>query len=230
MTLWLNQTESQQKDQGKTTSTASRMLTCSRQFGNDIFTLYVGPEKQTFTAHSEVLSRSLVLKRMCKGPFLESETKIINLPDDDADLIELMLDCLYASRYAKLDLNFMKKVCHKTGVSLPKELAELYIVAEKYQLEGIQHSIVVVYADMQIQLKNFTMFLMVTGRIYNNIATSCGPFPCWFRTVAEQVLKRATPNQLRAFRDLVREGDDLAADIFTAMARAHGASIDGDTA
>ena len=206
------------------------MLTFSRRFGSEVFTLYAGPGKQQFTAHSEILFKSPVLKRMCNGPFLENQTKVINLPDDDADIIELMLECLYSSHNAHSDLNFVKVICHEAGISFLKQLAELYIVADKYQLSGIQTVIVDTLADKQIHFTNVTMFLMITGRIYENIATSNGPFPRWFRNVVKRSLERASPNQLKAFRDLVRGGDDLAADIFTAMAQAQRAPVDIDNA
>ncbi|MCJ1314324.1 hypothetical protein MMC25_008005 [Agyrium rufum] len=57
----------------------------------DIYVLLVGPKKRRFQTTAAYLKRSPVLDSMVGGPFLESSTKIIEMPEDDIHDVRHML-------------------------------------------------------------------------------------------------------------------------------------------
>ena len=215
-------TKSHCKDSGMLLhSITYQLLTSARRLGSELFNLYVGPDKVEFKVHTAILRKSPVLEALCDGPFLENQTKIINFPEDDANTIEFMLECLY-SNDDQPNLNFIQVACEESNTSFLVQLAELYIAADKYQLQGIQAAVVHhMYSDLQVN-GDISTFLAVARIIYDNTGTNHGHFPEWFRMAVRYALGVATPDGLRMFRDQIRDGGDLAADIFSAMVQANG--------
>jgi hypothetical protein len=64
-----------------------------------IVTLCVGPDQRLFAAHEDVLAMSPFFAACCRGQFLESHSKRINLPEEQAEVFSCVLEYLYKGDY-----------------------------------------------------------------------------------------------------------------------------------
>ena len=64
------------------------------QYQSDTFKIRVGPKKEVFTAHSDVLAKSPKLDKQCNGGFEEAKKKRLDL-DHDPKIFALLLEFLY---------------------------------------------------------------------------------------------------------------------------------------
>lgn len=65
-----------------------------------IVTFTVGKEGRLFAAHEDVLSLSPFFMAACRGQFLGSQSKRIDLPDEEPEIFSCVLEYLYVSRPA----------------------------------------------------------------------------------------------------------------------------------
>jgi hypothetical protein len=59
----------------------------------------VGPEQRLFAAHEDVLCMSPFFAACCRGQFLESHSKRINLPEEQPEILSCVLEYLYKGDY-----------------------------------------------------------------------------------------------------------------------------------
>jgi hypothetical protein len=64
-----------------------------------IITICVGSEQRLFAGHEDVLCQSPFFQAACKGQFLESNAKRINLPDEQPEILSSVLEYLYKGDY-----------------------------------------------------------------------------------------------------------------------------------
>jgi len=64
-----------------------------------IITICVGPEQRLFAGHEDVLCQSPFFKAACRGQFLESNAKRINLPEEQPEILSSVLEYLYKGDY-----------------------------------------------------------------------------------------------------------------------------------
>ena len=64
-----------------------------------IITLCVGPEQRLFAGHEDVLCQSPFFQAACRGQFLESNAKRINLPEEQPEILSSVLEYLYKGDY-----------------------------------------------------------------------------------------------------------------------------------
>ncbi|KAL8710134.1 MAG: hypothetical protein Q9220_005217 [cf. Caloplaca sp. 1 TL-2023] len=64
-----------------------------------IVTICVGPEQRLFAAHEDVLSHSPFFAAICRGQYLESSTKRVNLPEELPEIFSSVLEYLYKGDY-----------------------------------------------------------------------------------------------------------------------------------
>ncbi|KAL8738507.1 MAG: hypothetical protein Q9181_000718 [Wetmoreana brouardii] len=64
-----------------------------------IVTICVGSEQRLFAAHEDVLSHSSFFAAICRGQFLESSTKRVNLPEELPEIFSCVLEYLYKGDY-----------------------------------------------------------------------------------------------------------------------------------
>jgi len=64
-----------------------------------IITITVGREGRLFAAHEDVLCISPFFAAVCRGKFLEAESKRINLPDEEPEIFSCVLEYLYKGDY-----------------------------------------------------------------------------------------------------------------------------------
>ena len=65
-----------------------------------VVTFTVGREGRLFAAHEDVLSLSPFFAAACRGQFLETESKRIDLPDEEPEIFSCILEYLYVRRSA----------------------------------------------------------------------------------------------------------------------------------
>jgi hypothetical protein len=62
---------------------------------SQIVTFTVGREGRLFAAHEDVLSLSPFFAALCRGQFLEAQSKRIDLPDEEPEIFSCVLEYLY---------------------------------------------------------------------------------------------------------------------------------------
>ncbi len=103
-----------------------------------IVTLYVGAEKAIYHVHEKLLfDVSPVFKAGFSGEFAESDTRSMNLSDDDVDAVERMLQWLYTRQLELSDV-----VSEATPNDCYWELARLNTLADKYDIVALKNIIV----------------------------------------------------------------------------------------
>lgn len=86
---------------------------------------------RSFTVHSDHLtSRSLFFKKALSGNWSEAQQRIIELPEDESDIFELYLQCVYGHEMSVEPAPVPKDY---KGVEEQIEIAKLYVLAEKLQ-------------------------------------------------------------------------------------------------
>ena len=74
-----------------------------------IITICVGTEQRLFAGHEEILARSPYFRTACKGQFFESNSRRINLPDEQPEILSAVLEYLYKGDYYPKLLHNKKK-------------------------------------------------------------------------------------------------------------------------
>lgn len=64
-----------------------------------IVTLAVGEEGRLFAAHEDVLSQSPFFEELCRGQYLEAQSKRISLPEEEPEVFSGVLEYLYKGDY-----------------------------------------------------------------------------------------------------------------------------------
>lgn len=64
-----------------------------------IVTIVVGHDRRLFAAHEDVLSRSTYFAAALKDQFLEPNTKKVDLPDEEPEILSCILEFLYKGDY-----------------------------------------------------------------------------------------------------------------------------------
>jgi hypothetical protein len=100
-------------------------------------TIYVGPQRKTFTVHEELICDKINLfGKAFKGTFEEATTKKITLPEDDADYFCHVINWLYGEAFT-----CKKQTCkgvisqYDPGHILP--FCAVYVLADKYGIEEL---------------------------------------------------------------------------------------------
>jgi len=114
--------------------------------------------------HQTVLCKSPVFERFCTSGLRESQTRCIELPEDDPTVVGHLIDFLYLGYYL---------TCPLTGDGLVNLLAKIYIAADKYMVHGLKE-LVVQHLEDDRCLPSLTddRFLEVPEHIYWNISDS----------------------------------------------------------
>ncbi|KAJ5737406.1 uncharacterized protein N7483_002531, partial [Penicillium malachiteum] len=106
---------------------------------------------EEFTVHSMVLcNQSGFFEKALSGQFQESQSRVINLPEDDPDIVKKMLDFCYRGDYldnledgtAENAASTSCAPCEEsslTGVSLAPETINIhvYLIADKYLIDRL---------------------------------------------------------------------------------------------
>ncbi|KAI4178219.1 MAG: hypothetical protein L6R41_008482 [Letrouitia leprolyta] len=124
-----------------------------------IVTICVGPEQRLFAAHEDVLSHSPFFAAICRGQFLESGAKRVNLPEELPEIFSSVLEYLYKGDYYPRLLHNKRRntweledpennnagrgnvestvYSHSSGQQLLKDTM-VYCTAERYGMEELK--------------------------------------------------------------------------------------------
>ncbi|MCJ1429969.1 hypothetical protein MMC29_007884, partial [Sticta canariensis] len=180
---------------------------------SDMYKIFVGPEKKLFQAHEAVLSRSPVFERMCSGTFKESVEKQIDLPDDDAIAFGCVLEFMYLGVF-----HGDEKPDRVTKAAL---LADVYILADKYQLEDLKDLLICplgAILETASEDECLECFFDAARKIYENNPDSDFLFPRFFKQTVTHMLNHSdqVPHLETHIRRCIYEGGKLAQDTFDA--------------
>ncbi|KAN0067563.1 hypothetical protein V8E54_014432 [Elaphomyces granulatus] len=124
---------------------------------SSVITLCVGREQRLFAAHEDVLCVSPFFATYCRGQFLESHPKRINLPDEQPEILSGVLEYLYKGDYHprllhnrrrdtweleedEMDIDGQSKetVFHDASGNVVLKDTAIYCAAEKYGLPELK--------------------------------------------------------------------------------------------
>lgn len=74
-------------------------LSMGSSLNSPIITVVVGHEQRLFAAHEDVLCRSPYFAAALKGKFLDGNTKRVELPDEEPEILSCVLEYLYKGDY-----------------------------------------------------------------------------------------------------------------------------------
>ncbi|KAF2174869.1 hypothetical protein K469DRAFT_612849 [Zopfia rhizophila CBS 207.26] len=103
--------------------------------------LFIGPKPTRFLLHTSLLtSHSPYFRAALTGPFLESTSQSIKLPDISVEVFELCVGWLYTGDIHPIPFKYGKPAYYT--------LLNLYIVADRLCFEGLRNRIVDIMADL----------------------------------------------------------------------------------
>lgn len=113
------------------------ILTWSRVLGDEVVTIYVGPERKKSIVHKKLLcNRSSFFAKAFNGSFKEAQEGVMYLPEDNADAFSLLVDFLYRGIVPKIVGKFDP---HKSSIS---PLRFFYFLAEKLCMSDLMDRII----------------------------------------------------------------------------------------
>jgi hypothetical protein len=121
-----------------------------RLMGTEMVNLYVGPQKDQFHVHKEILCKKIpYFEKMFKGGFKEATEDQATFPEDLAESFDLLLGWVY---HNSIRPPVTSRVEGTTNTSVQSWSAtNFYVLAEKLCLPGLQDQIVNEYMDCMSQ-------------------------------------------------------------------------------
>lgn len=149
-----------------------------------IFLVGAGPDQNQYAVHEDILKQSKVLGRMCEGDFKEAHERRITLPDDDPIDVGILVEYLYTNNFwsngnPNPDVSNQDSALH---------LARLYILADKYDLEGMK-AVVVTKIHKHTDIKAPQDWLTVAEIIYAAIPDTDTKFPRYVRSLLVRLMR-----------------------------------------
>ncbi|KAL9583194.1 MAG: hypothetical protein Q9212_002844 [Teloschistes hypoglaucus] len=201
-------------------------------FDSEIFTIMVGSESKTYTAHAAFLSQSPVLKGMCHAGFQESQTHQIKLPEEDSRVVRAMIQYLYAGHFC----NFGTKEVSSEKITESEddltqaadELAAIYIAADKNHLPDLKTLIVGKMTSHIDILKRPIEFLQMAKKTYAHLPDSEDIFRTFFKKTAAKFPKQGAMAQKLGdvYNDCILDGGIMAIDMFAASCAKYAAEVE----
>ncbi|KAI9723040.1 MAG: hypothetical protein M1812_001489 [Candelaria pacifica] len=180
----------------------------NRRFEPGMFLLTVGSEKRLFEVHKAVLCQSPVLAAMCNSKFKEAQNRHIELPDDDSVAFGQVLEYLYAH-------DFVTAAEEPGDIAL--ELAEMYIVADKYQLNILNALTVEKLRANQGILSSALALFPAAQRIYDHVPNSDSDFKNFFKEIAPSCVSELPAGKLSDFVEVASFDGQFGKDVIRAF-------------
>lgn len=105
-----------------------------RRLTSSIFIVTAGANHEQYAVHEDILKQSKILGRMCEGDFKEAYERRITLPDDDPIDVGILIEYLYMKTFWTSG----NPDCDVSKQDSAVRLAHLYLLADKYDLEGMK--------------------------------------------------------------------------------------------
>lgn len=168
---------------------------------SQIFDIYVGTEKQHFTAHEVFLAHSPRLKLMCtaKKTIKKGNTKLI-FPFDHPSSFAHLLEYLYFSIIA---------IPTSESVREARQLADLFSVAKKFQLPEMQEDIIsrLDSSGISSRLSAMEFFGLADDLFSEGIVQNLHKY---FAKAAPPLIKALDHEHLPELERMAAEGGDFA--------------------
>jgi hypothetical protein len=119
---------------------------------------------------------------MTNGSFSESVTRQIVLPEDDADHFGRILEHLYGHNDAAFDVGIF-------DIKDAEKLAEMYGLAEKYQIPEFQQQVIYKLEQVTKLKENRMDFFQIAYQICQSTRDTDEIFEAYFATEAARHLK-----------------------------------------
>ena len=159
---------------------------------------------------------------MCTGPFLEAQTGVLEFPEDDAEDFAILLEYLYTLKLPDRWTRDIHRLDSKEEMELAHRLADIYILADKYQLPGLKEIIVRRLDTMRFLLDMSKDFFRIAVKIYQNTAgIDDQAFFNFFIANAAHMARGAfgSEHSKEILEDIINDGGDFAVDFMEALMR-----------
>lgn len=176
----------------------------NRCFNNNIFHLIVGSARQDFYVHQQILAKSPVLACMTTGPFSESRTKEILLPEDDAYYFGRVIGYLYGDSVAPFDFGSFK------DWKLIEKFVELYIMVDKYKVYKMKGAIIKKLEKLEVLQNDANVFFHMAFVICQRIKNSDEVFDSFFAEEAVEYLESDLLLDSKKLSAYIRAGGKFA--------------------
>lgn len=120
---------------------------CSRSksavtYASPVIQLVVGAEKVQFHLQQSIAAKVSHFDKCLSGPFTESSSRTIELPDDDPVITDLLIHWLYTGNIPTITWNKANTQREADELACCATLVKLYICADKFGIDGLMNSIV----------------------------------------------------------------------------------------
>ena len=155
---------------------------------------------------------------MCQGPFQESVTGHIDLPEDCVQDIACLLEYLYTE-------NLMISIPRYGGdmTAFANKMADIYVMADKYQVPSLKNMVVNELTLASGLSATSSHWFQMAHRIYNNTSGSGSDekFRNYFTDRARRVMRYLEDDVLKTLDDLLEDGGKFAVDVSKAQRQDH---------
>ena len=140
---------------------------------------------------------------MTNASFSEGITKEIALPEDDADSFGRIIEHLYGNNDAAFDINLL-------DLEGAEKLADMYGLAEKYQLPDFQDRVIRKLKQMDVLRENRTTFFHIARKICEHTRESDKIFEPYFAEQAAIHFKSMSKYEVEELSEMVCSGGSFA--------------------
>lgn len=176
----------------------------------------MGLEREMFTAHRDILSKSPKFNAQCNNEhYAEGNTKKIELPDHNPDIFTILLEYLYKGDYRPMkgeELSDYRSADADARAAQTQREADIYILAGYCQLWDLQQ--LVVEKIRILEPLSAESFSSVSKYIYDN-SRGMSVYREYFREEIAQHLDDTTIEPW--VMNQMEQGGELATDIFLAV-------------
>ncbi|KAL8908328.1 MAG: hypothetical protein Q9207_000856 [Kuettlingeria erythrocarpa] len=164
---------------------------------------------------------------MCYGNFRENAQQQIELPDDDPVVVAAITQYLYSGQITNFGATDGEDASDSNAAKASNQLAELYIAAEKYQLDDLKALVVQKLERVTDVEASPLEFLTMAQKIYANTAAAENVYRVFFN--ASAALLPAVNDMSKCLRevfdDCLCQGGYLAIDLTAAMSASYEGRI-----
>ena len=159
---------------------------------------------------------------MCTGPFLESQTGVLEFPEDDAEDFAILLEYLYTLKLPDRWTRDIHRLDSREEMELAHRLTDIYILGDKYQLPGLKAVIVERLDSMRFLMDMSKDFFRIASKIYEN---TCGvDDEAFFNLFTQNAVRMArgafgAEDSKAILEDMISDGGDFAVDLMRALMR-----------
>lgn len=125
-------------------------------FRSGFVTVYVGPGKQEYTAHKEVLTEIKFFAACLDSGFRESKENEMSLPEEEPEIFEKILEYLYqdkieAEQFTSTEVSNAEDSRQETDTTMLMARVRVWVAADEYCREPYQNHIMDYFAALCVK-------------------------------------------------------------------------------